>query len=134
MALLCIAAGVSAQAIHKEIDAAGRVTYTDQPDTTPTWHLATVPAVDVANALAGNSAISSRFVAIIDADEAARRLGQALLDRKLGAERLPGEQAHGADASAANQRYGLRQEGLRLEVERAMQRATLTARSLRTSP
>jgi hypothetical protein len=134
MALLCIAAGASAQAIHKEIDAAGRVTYTDQPDTTPTWHLATIPAVDVANALAGNSAISSRFAAIIDVDEAARRLRQALLGRSLGAERLPGERAHGADAAAANHRYRARQEGLQLEVERAMQRATLTARSLRASP
>jgi hypothetical protein len=134
MALLCIAAGVSAQAIHKEIDAAGRVTYTDQPDATPTWHLATIPALDVASALARNAAISSRFAAIIDVDEAARRLRQALLERSLGAERLPSERAHGADAAAANLRYRLRQEDLHREVERAMQRATLTARSLRASP
>ena len=134
VALLCAAAGVSAQAIHKAIDAEGRVTYSDQPDMTPTWHLATVPALDVANALARNAVISSRFAATVDADEAARRLGQALLDRKLGTERLSGEQAHGADASAANQRYRLRQEGLQHEVERALHRASVTSRSLRERP
>jgi hypothetical protein len=134
VALLCGTASVSAQAIHKEIDAAGRVTYTDQPDTTPTWHLATVPALDVASALARNAAISSRFAAIIDVDEAARRLRQALLERSLGAERLPGERAHGADAAAANLRYRLRQEDLHREVELAMQRANLTARLLRAAP
>jgi hypothetical protein len=134
MALFCTAAGVSAQAIYKEIDAAGRVAYSDQPATTPSWHLATVPALDVRNALAGNSAISSRLAATVDADEAARRLGQALLERKLGTERLPGEQAHGADAPAANQRYRMRQEDLQHEVGQALQRATRTARSLRTSP
>jgi hypothetical protein len=134
MALLCTAAGVSAQAIHKTIDAAGRVTYTDQPDPSPSGHRATIPAVDVASALAGNSAISSRFAAIIDVDEAARRLGQALLERSLGAERLPGEQVGGAGAAAANQRYRLRQEDLQREVELALQRASRTARALRASP
>ena len=130
-ALLCGTAGVSAQAIHKEIDAAGRVTYTDQPDTTPTGHLATVPALDVANALARNAAISSRLAATVDADEAARRLGQALLDRKLGAARQPGERVHGADAAAADLRYRLRQEDLQRDVEQALRRASVTSRSLR---
>jgi hypothetical protein len=134
LALLAGAAGVAAQGIHKEIDAAGRVTYSDQPDTTPTWHLATVPALDVANALARNAAISSRFAATVDADEAARRLGQALLDRQLGAERLPGERVHGADASAANQRYRVRQQDLQREVEQALRRAGVTSRSLRERP
>ena len=134
VALVCGAASVSAQAIHKGIDAAGRVTYSDQPDTTPSRHFSTVPALDVANALARNASISSRFAAIIDVDEAARRLGQALLERSLGAERLPGEQVHGADAAAANQRYRTRQEDLQREVELAVQRATRTARVLRASP
>jgi hypothetical protein len=134
VALLYGTASISAQAIHKEIDAAGRVTYTDQPDTTPTWHLATIPALDVASALSRNAAISSRFAAIIDVDEAARRLRQALLERSLGAERLPSERTHGTDAAAANLRYRLRQDDLHREVELAMQRATLTARSLRASP
>jgi hypothetical protein len=132
--LLCAAAGWSAQTIHKEIDAAGRVTYTDQPEASPSGHLATIPALDVANALARNAAISSRLAATVDADEAARRLGQALLDRKLGAERLPGERVHGADAVAANQRYQVRQEDLQREVEQALLRASLTSRSLRERP
>ncbi len=134
VALLCGAAGACAQAIHKEIDAAGRITYSDQPETTPSRHFATVPALDVANALARNAAISSRFAAIIDVDEAARRLGQALLERSLGAERLPGEQVRGADAPAATQRYRARQEDLQREVELAVQRATRTARVLRAFP
>jgi hypothetical protein len=134
LALLYAGASVAAQAIYKEIDSAGHVTYSDQPDTTPSWHQATVPAVDVKNALAGNSAISSRRAAIVDADEAARRLSQALEERRLGAERLPGERAHGADAAAANLRYRARQEDLDREVGLAMQRVSLTARSLRTSP
>jgi hypothetical protein len=132
--LVCAAAGLSAQTIHKAIDAEGRVSYSDQPDTTPTLHLATVPALDVANALARNAPISSRLAATVDADEAARRLGQALLDRKLGAARLPGERVDGADAVAANQRYRVRQEDLQREVEQALHRASLTSRSLRERP
>jgi hypothetical protein len=133
-ALLCAAAGTSAQAIYKGIDSAGNVTYSDQPDTIPTWHLATVPAQDVKNALAGNHAISSRRAATIDADEATRRLGQALQERKQGAERLPGERADVADPTGANHRYRTRQEDLQREVEQAVQRATRTARLLRESP
>ena len=133
-ALFCAAAGLSAQTIHKEIDAAGRVSYSDQPATTPSWHLATDPALDVKNALAGNFAISSRLAATVDADEAARRLGQALLERKLGTERLPGEQAHGADASVVNHRYRLRQDDLQRGVEQALRRARETSRSLRAYP
>jgi hypothetical protein len=134
VALLYAGASASAQAIYKEIDAAGRVTYSDQPDTTPSWHLATVPSLDVANALARNTAISSRFVAVIDASEAARRLGQALAERTSGAQRLPGERANGPDAAAASHRYRVRQEDLQREVELALRRAGRAERSLRESP
>ena len=134
MVLLLASAGSSAQMVHKEIDATGRVTYTDQPATTPSWHFATVPALDVADALAGNFAIASRLAALVDADEAARRLRQTLLERKLGVDRLPGELARGAGASAANQRYRLRQQGLQLQVEQALQRARQTSKSLRDYP
>ncbi len=118
-AFFCAAAGVSAQTIYKQIDAAGRILYTDRPDMAPSPRSATVSALDVANALASNTAISSRPAAIIDANEAARRIGQAELERKLGTERLPGEQANGADTYEVNRRYWRRQEDLRRVVEQA---------------
>ena len=125
---LCIAAGVPAQTIHKQIDAAGRITYSDQPETTPS--LPTVPGLEVANALASNSAMSSRRAATIDANEAKRRLEQVELERNQGADRLVGEQAHGADANAANQRYRQRQDDLRRAVEHAQRRSDKTGRAL----
>jgi hypothetical protein len=133
-ALLCAAAGAPAQTIYKQVDAAGHVTYTDRPDTTPSPRPATVPALDVANALASNTAMSSRHAATIDANEAARRLRQAQLEREQGAERLPGEQAHDTDASVVNQRYWQRQEELRRVVVQAQRRLDETGRSLRAHP
>jgi len=130
-ALLCAAAGVPAQTIYKQVDSAGRITYTDRPDTTPSPRAATVPALDVANALASNTAMSSRHAATIDANEAARRLRQAQLEREQGAERLPGEQAHGTGASEANRRYWQRQADLRRVVEQAQRRLDETGRLLR---
>jgi len=130
---LCAAAGVPAQTVYKQVDDAGRVTYTDRPDMTltPSPPTATVSALDVASALATNTPISSRGAALIDANEAARRLGQAELERKQGAERLPGEQAQGADANAANHRYSQRQEDLRRVVEQAQRRSSEADRLLR---
>jgi hypothetical protein len=133
-ALFCAAASVSAQTIYKQVDAAGHSTFSDRPDGTPSASIAPVPALEVANALASKSAMSSRRAAIIDANEAARRLGQAELERKEGAERLPGEQAHGTDASAANQRYQQRQEDLRRAVIYAQRRSDETGRMLSTPP
>ena len=131
-ALLCAATGVPAQTIYKQVNAAGHTTYTDRPDRTlpPPPQTAAVPALDVTTALASNSPMSSRGAALIDANEAARRLRQAQLERELGAERLPGEEAHGADASVANQRYRQRQDELRRKVELAQRRLSNALRSL----
>lgn len=129
-AWLCAATGVPAQTIYKQVDAAGHTTYTDRPDTTLPPQAASIPALDVRTALASNSAMSSRGAALIDANEAARRLRQAQLERELGAERLPGEEAHGADASVANQRYRQRQDELRRRVELAQRRLSDAVRSL----
>ena len=74
--------------------------------------------------------MSSRGAAIIDANEAMRRLEQVELELKQGAERLVGEQAHGADANAANQRYRQRQDDLRRAVEHAQRRSDKTGRAL----
>ncbi len=125
-AFLCAAAGVSAQTVYRQADAAGHISFTDRPDTTPSPQTATAPASDVANALARKSSISSRRAVTIDANEAARRLRQAQLKRKQGMEPLPGEQAQGTHAGVVNHRYWQRQEKLRLLVEQAQRRSSET--------
>lgn len=127
-AFLCAAAGVSAQTVYKQVDAAGNVTFTDRPGTTLSPQTAAALASDVTNASAGISAISSRRAAIIDANEAARRLGQAQLKRKQGMAPLPGEQVQASGASAVNHRYWRRQEQLRGLVEQAQRRSSETSR------
>lgn len=121
-----IATGVSAQSIYTEVDVDGHRTFTDLRSTTPPPETATAPALDVTNAPARISTISSRRAATINASEAARRLGQAQLKRKQGAEPLPGEQAKGSGARALNHRYWQRQEKLRLVVEQAQRRSNET--------
>ena len=130
-AFLCAAAGVSAQTVYKQADAAGHITYTDRRDTAPSPPTAEVPALDVANALASASVMSSRGAAIVNSNEAARRLRQAEREREQGAQRLPGEQAHGADVNEMNRRYWQRQDELRRAVEQAQRRSDETGRVLR---
>jgi hypothetical protein len=127
-ALLCAAAGTAAQTVHKQLDAAGRITYTDRPDVTPSPRAETVRAMDVANALASNTAMSSRGAARVDANEATRRLRQAQLKREQGADPLPGEQVPGIAVRVVNDRYWQRQEALRRAVEQAQRRADKTGR------
>ena len=114
-ALSCATAGVSAQTVHKQVDAAGRITYSNQSDTPrkarPTY-----------------SVMSARHAATVDANEAARRLAQARLKREQGAQPLPGELARGADADVVNHRYWQRQEKLRTVVEQAQLRYNETRR------
>ena len=130
-AFVCIAAGASAQTVYKQVDAAGRVAFSDRAGTTANARTVTVSALDVANALASNAAISSRPAAAIDASEAARRLGQARLEREQGAQALPREQAQGTNAGAVNHRYWQRQEKLRRMVEQALHRSNETHPSKR---
>lgn len=125
-ALLCAATGVSAQTVYRQVSAAGQITFTDQADTTPAAQTVPAQASEVTKAPARIVAISSRDAATINANEAARRLGQAQLKRKQGAEPLPGEQAQGARAGALNHRYWRRQENLRLVVEQAQRRSNET--------
>lgn len=132
--LLCFAAGASAQAIYRQVDSAGHITYSDRPGPVPLPPTASVSALDVAIALAGNSAMSSRSAYKIDASEAARRLKQARQEFERGAESLPGEQAQGPDASPANHRYLRRQEALQRDVEQAQRRSDATDRLLRELP
>ncbi len=105
-ALLCAAAGVSAQSVFKHLDDEGRVTFSDQPPARP----ATLP----------------RRSGRVDVNEAARRLKQARLERSLGAQPGPGELNQGGGAPSVNQRYWRRQEKLRLVVEQALRRSQET--------
>lgn len=117
-ALLCAAAGVPAQTVHKQVDAAGRITYSDQSDTTPSPRK-TQPQYSV---------MSARQAATVDANEAARRLAQARLQREHGAQPLPRELARGTDANVVNHSYWQRQEKLRYAVELAQLRYNETRR------
>jgi len=128
-ALLCAAAGVSAQTLYGPVDATGRTAFTDQTYTSPSLRTATVSALDVANALSNHSAISSRRSAVIDTNEAARSLVQAQLERKQGAQPLPREQAQGT--RVVNHLYWRRQEKLRRVVEHAQRRLNETRASHR---
>lgn len=119
---LYTAADASAQAIFKHVDAEGRTIYADQPGATPP-RTATISALDVSKALASNTLISSRPAAMIDANEAARRLEKAQLERAQGTEPLPGEQDRSAGTAIVKHRYWQRQEKLRRLVEQAQRRS-----------
>src|SRR3990172_10179151 len=116
-AVLCAATGASAQLVHKQVDAEGRVTLADRADATPPTPTTAVPTSEGAKAPARNSKISSRQAARLEANEAARRLAQARLARARSAAPLRHELARGTDARAVNHRYWQRQERLRHEVE-----------------
>jgi hypothetical protein len=96
----------------------------------------TVSALDVTAALESNSAISSPSAAMVDAREAARRLGQARLEREQGVQALPRERPRGKGIHALNHRYWQRQEKMRRMVEQALRRSNETrpAQGARRAP
>lgn len=129
-ALLFAATGTPAQTtIYKQVDLAGRITFTDRPDPS-------LPAQSMASPLeapkppAGIALMASQRSAAIDLKEAARRLAQAQLARSEGADPLPAERTHGPGAGVPNQRYWQRQEKLRVLVEQAQQRVNETRQPL----
>jgi hypothetical protein len=127
-AFLCAAAGVSSQTIYKQVDAAGRITFTDRPDTTPSPspRTASAAALDVAKALASDTAMTSLYAATIDFNEAVRRLRRARQSRQEGVERRPGEWTDSA-GTTVDQRYQRRQQKLEREVVAAELRSHETA-------
>jgi hypothetical protein len=106
--LACMAACASAQTIYKVVNDEGRITFSDQPPVKPV----AVP----------------RRAGKLDVNEAARRLRQARLQRKLGAEPMPGELTRGTGAPVPNYRYWRRQEKLRIVAEQALRRSQETLR------
>jgi len=130
-AFACAATGPSAQTVHRQLDAEGRITFSDRADATPASPAEAAPAAEPTPVR--KSAISPRRGAMVEANEAERRLKQARLARARGAEPLPTERVRGAGAGAVNHRYWQRQEKLRLEVELALRRSNETRRSLHAS-
>ncbi len=120
--LLWAGAFASAQSVYRVVAADGHITYTDQPAVASPPQVGASQAMSVANALAGNTVISSRFAAAVDAKEAARRLKQAQLKRSQAERLLPGEHFLNPGESAQHNRYWRRQERLRVEVEHARRR------------
>jgi len=108
--LLCAAGTVSAQEVFKDVDEAGRTTFSDQP-----------PPVR-------KSFIAPRRGGKVDVSEAARRLQQAQLARMQGLEPRPGEFVRASGTRTLNYRYWQRQEKLRRDVEQAQRRSQDTQR------
>lgn len=105
-ALACVTSGVSAQTIYKEVNDTGHIMFSDQPPARP--------------------AVIPRRGGKVEVSEAARRLKQVQLERKLGAQPVPGELNQDAGAHSVNYRYWRRQEKLRLAVEQAQRRSRET--------
>ena len=126
LALLCAATGTQAQTIYKQVDAAGKVTFTDRPDSSLPAQSMTGPLLEAPKPPVGVVLITSRRSAAINANEAGRRLAQAQLMRREGEGLLPGDLTHGSGEKVPNQRYWRRQEKLRVLVEQAQQRTNET--------
>lgn len=124
-ALLFFATGVPAQAIYSKVDAGGHATYSDLPFMAAEPEAESAPAAVAPRTPAGVMRIGSRRGAIVNANEAERRLALAQLKRRQGNAPLAGERVQGSGTSV-NHRYWRRQEKLRLEVEDAQRRANAT--------
>jgi len=130
IAIVCCGASVSAQTIYRQIDAAGRTTYTDRPaadsvvTTSPYQErgpllrprIANGTRSDVAKALLSRSAMTSMYAATVDFNEATRRSRQARQSRQEGIDSFLGERTDSAGASAMSARYQKRQRRLEREV------------------
>jgi hypothetical protein len=128
-ALLCAAPAASAQlAVYKSIDPEGRITYTDRHE--PAFKLADSTEPEAPAAEPKRRALPSRGSAVVNANEAKRRLAQAERKRKLGKEPLAGESIQGPDGTLVSYRYWQRQEKLRIEVELAQRRANVVQRPM----
>ena len=98
---------------------------------TPSLPADTATAPDAVQTPVRKSAISPRRSAVVEANEAERRLKMARLAREQGAEPMPGERIRGA--GAVNQRYWQRQDKLRREAEQALRRSNETRRPVHAS-
>ena len=147
-AIVCSGEEALAQTIFKQIDAAGRTTFTDRPAATamvvpyatfsgpergsvPPPRIVIRARSDLEQALFSNSPMASMHAATIDFNEATRRLTQARQSRQDGMEPRPGERTDSAGTSAMDKRYQRRQQRLQRDVVAAERRSheTLLVRS-----
>ena len=143
-AILCGGGGVLGQTIYKEIDATGRISFSDrlaidgivvpyemyasrERRSLPPPRITTATRADVTNALSDNAAMTSMYAATVDLKEARRRLKQARETRQAGMEPRPGEQTDGAGTTSMNKRYQRRQQRLEREVVAAERRSHETS-------
>jgi hypothetical protein len=116
-------------AVYKTVEPAAQTNNTDSPDASSGPQEATVDPEGAAPQ-AKRRALPSRNSAMVNANEAKRRLAQAELKRSLGLEPMPGETTRGPDGITVNGRYWQRQVKLRVEVESALRRVNATQRPL----
>lgn len=120
--LFCLATACSAQAVYRQVDAAGSITYTDRPDPEAAEVSLIVSSPDAPVFTQRGTGVSARRANRVDVSEAARRLSDARAQRVRGEAPLPGERSLGADLGPVNERYWTRQEALRRMVELALVR------------
>jgi hypothetical protein len=128
--MLCIAAGASADAIHKEVDSEGRITFTDRTETAPLSPPAPARSSDVAIALANRAPMNSKDAATVDNNEAARRLARAKQNRSAGTAPQPGNAADGDLVKKLNQYYLQDKKKQEREVVAAQKRSDQTSTGL----
>lgn len=129
-AMLCAAAGASAQTIYRQVDGGGHVTFTDRTETTPLSQAAPAQGSDVATALARRGPMNSKDAATVDNDEAARRLARAQKNRGEGNGPRPGETADGAMVRKLNEYYLQDKKKQDREVAAAQKRSNQTSTGL----
>jgi hypothetical protein len=112
-------------AVYKAADPVGQTTHSDGPDASvKSQEAATDPESPAPQVK--RRALPSRNSAMVNANEARRRLAQAELKRSVGKAPLPGETTRGPDGVAVNNRYWQRQVKLRIEADEAQRRVNAT--------
>jgi hypothetical protein len=121
VALMLAAASASAQQIHTEASLDGQKSFSDQPDPAPE----AAPATGARRTPAGTMAKGSKGAALVNSNEAQRRLAQVQRKRQQALAPLPNEKVQGS-RTQVDHRYWMRQEKMRREVEQAQRRSNET--------
>jgi hypothetical protein len=128
-AFLLAASGASAQlAVYKAADPLGQTSHSDTSDASTKPLEASADSESPAPQVK-RRALPSRNSAMVNANEARRRLAQAELKRSRGKSPLPGETTRGPDGVAVNDRYWQRQVKLRIEADEAQRRVNATQKT-----
>ena len=120
LALCC--ASASAQTIFTTVSLDGHKTFSDRAEAQPDPAAEETPRTAARRTPAGTMAKGSRSAALVNSNEAGRRLAQSQQKRSLGRAPLPGESVKVPGGILVNARYWNRQEKQRIEVEQAQRR------------